>query len=124
MSRSRALTVAAGAAYAALAATIASRDMAATSRMIENRGQAMPKGAQRAIRDSREDRKASKRAAAAELVRISNQTLVVSHLHPRWLRECVSDMMAAGANIDMASVDMLRDAGPEGARMIVGAYRG
>lgn len=129
MSRARQITVAAYAARAALAASVAAHLTAQEpnqlpGRVVENRGQAMPKGARRAVQASRTDRHRMKREAALELMDMSRRTLVVTHLHPRWLRECVSDMMAAGANIDMTAVDMLREAGPEGARMVVEAYVG
>lgn len=94
--------------------------------VIENRGQAMPEDARRAVMgpDARRDRKDRKKTAAQELVRMSNETLVVAHLQPRWLRQAVLDMMDAGAVITHAAVDHLRAQGPEAARMVVEAYRG
>lgn len=80
-------------------------------RVIENRGQALPKGALKAAQGSRTDRRASAKAAAAELVGMSNQTLVVAHLHPRWLRELVNAAMDAGQAVTMADVDRWRAQG-------------
>lgn len=94
--------------------------------VIENRGQAMPEDARRAVMgpDARRDRKDRKRDAALELVRMSNETLVVAHLHPRWLRQAVDDMMDAGANVTHGIVNHLREQGPEAARATVEAFRG
>lgn len=91
-------------------------------RVIENRGQAMPKGALKAAQGSRQDRRASTKAAAQELVGMSNQTLVVAHLHPRWLREAVEALMDKGALIDMAWVESLKAGGPEAAKLAVSVY--
>lgn len=91
-------------------------------RVIENRGQALPKGALKAAQGSRQDRRASTKAAAQELVSMSNQTLVVAHLHPRWLRQAVNALMDKGAHIDMAWVEQLKALGPEGAATAVQVY--
>lgn len=99
-----------GSVLAMLAAGLA---VEAPSRVIENNGQAMPKGAQRAIRDARSTGKDHSRKAAEELVRISNQTLVVAHLHPRWLRQMVERAMDLGAEVTLADVDAMRAAGPD-----------
>lgn len=96
---------------AAVVAALAGHPAGPGPNVIENRGQAMPKGARRAIED-RAHAKAVSRAAAQELIGISNQTLVVAHLHPRWLRKAVEDMMDTGANVTLADVQTLRDLGP------------
>lgn len=90
--------------------------------VIENRGQAMPKGALKAAQGSRQDRRKSTKAAAQELVGMSNQTLVVSHLHPRWLRDAVNGLMDKGANVDWAWVETLKSGGPEAAKLAVEIY--
>jgi hypothetical protein len=81
------------------------------SRVVENRGQAMPKGAQRAISGSRGERKAKTRAAANELAVISQKTLDVSHLHPRWLRELVLRALGAGQEVTQEDVGRWRAQG-------------
>lgn len=95
---------------------------AAQPRVIENRGQALPKGARIASQANRRERMAKTRAAAQELVGISNQTVVVAHLHPRWLRRAVEGLMDKGAEIDMAWVERLKADGPEAAKLAVEVY--
>lgn len=123
MTRSAFRALSTGTVYAMLAAQALAVDQG-EPRVIHNDGQAMPKGALRSVQGSRTDRRSLKREAALELMDMSRKTLVVTHLHPRWLRQCVIDLMAAGANIDMAAVELLKSYGPQGAQMIVEAYDG
>ena len=106
---------AAGAGHRALVAEVAKAlnlpPPVAPAHVIENRGQAMPKGARLAIAGSRAERKAKIRAATNELVEIGQRTLVVSHLHPRWLRELVGEALTAGAALDEATVTTWRNGG-------------
>lgn len=107
-----------------LNATVAAALLAGASapgpRVIENRGQALPKGAMKAASGGRRERKDRDRAAAMDLQRISNQTLVVAHLHPRWLRRAVEEAMDLGAVVTHRDVDAIRAADPDTWRDAVG----
>jgi len=109
-----------GLSSASVAAMLA--EAAAQPRVIHNDGQAMPKGALQAAKGSRRDRRDKTKAAAQELVAVSNATVVVAHLHPRWLRQAVEGLMDKGAEIDMAWVEQLRALGPQGAATAVHVY--
>lgn len=95
---------------------------AAQPRVIENRGQALPKGARIASQANRRDRHKMKHEAALELMDMSRKTVVVAHLHPRWLRRAVEGLMDKGAEIDMARVERLKADGPEAAKLAVEVY--
>lgn len=81
-------------------------------KVIENQGQAMPKGAMRAAMGSRSERRARVKAAAMDLMDVSRRTLVVAHLHPRWLRQRVEEAMGRGVILSEDGIARLRRLGP------------
>lgn len=95
-----------------IAAMLAAAGRNIAPQVIENRGQAMPKGAQRAVQTSRPERHRMKKEAALELMDMSRKTLVVAHLHPRWLRRCVEELMGMGAVLTAQDVEDLRNHKP------------
>jgi hypothetical protein len=82
-----------------LAAAAARRDDGL--QVIENRGQAMPKGAARAVRPPRAHRRASAAAASRELMGVQQGHIILGHIHPRWLRAEVEAKLDAGEDVDM-----------------------
>jgi hypothetical protein len=84
------------------------------AKVIENRGQAMPKGAQRAVRGSRHDARTRAKGATAELVGASQGQIVLGHIHPRWLRAEVTELLDLGLYVDLAIMGSMRDEGPGG----------
>lgn len=112
-------------AYAAGAALIAGAAVTTEPtgpNVIRNRGNdALPRDALRAV-DPTRARKQRARAAAQELVAVSNATLVVAHLHPRWLRQAVEVCMDDGAHVDAAFIERLRALGPEGVMATIGLW--
>lgn len=125
MTRSRVLNISLNAAKArrvAVETALAEAQHHGATAVVENKGQAMPKGAIAAARGSRADRKVRAKAAGLELMAADRMTLDVSRLHPRWLRAVVSDMLDAGAQITPTEVEVLRAHGPEGARMVADTW--
>lgn len=95
-------------------------------RVIANKGQAMPKGAQRAIQGTRAGRKAQAKAAGHDLMALGmddgRERVVVSHLQPRWLRKAVETLMDKGATVDEDWIDRLRAKGPAAALLDAEVY--
>ena len=98
----------------------------AGGRVIANKGQAMPKGAQRAIQGTRAERKAQAKAAGHDLMALGRddgkERIIVAHLQPRWLRKAVETLMDKGAEIDEAWIDRLRAKGPAAALLDAEVY--
>lgn len=53
----------------------------------------------------------SKRAAVNDLVRASQASLVLAHIHPRWLRERVATVIDAGHDVTEADIARWRAEG-------------
>lgn len=79
-----------------------------TFEVIENKGQAMPKGAARAAQAPRAHRKASTRAAYLELTAVAQHTVVLNHIHPRWVRDVVAGRMLLGVDVTADDIAIIR----------------
>lgn len=66
---------------------------------------------QAAAQNMRGQVRRSARAATDVLVKASNASVVLCHIHPRWLREEVARRLDAGEDVDEARIAELRAAG-------------
>jgi hypothetical protein len=109
MNRAR-IAISAGSALA-LAAGI-SAAFARPGELVGAQGLAEVARQNQAAKAQRSKGKALARRAVSELVRASQNTIVLEHLHPRWLRNAVTARLDAGEAITQADVDQMRAAGP------------
>lgn len=90
------------------------RELKKLGKVYRNNGQAMPRGARIAAGAEQKDRGAAKRAtrkAVADLVDATGRTIVLSHVHPRWLRGYVEMAMEMGQRVTEADISRWRAEG-------------
>lgn len=90
------------------------RELKRLGKVYRNNGQAMPRGARIAAGAEQKDRGAAKRAtrkAVADLVDATGRTIVLSHVHPRWLRGYVEMAMEMGQRVTEADISRWRAEG-------------
>lgn len=54
----------------------------------------------------------SAKRVTAELVELSENTIILGHIHPRWLRAAVDQALSAGEIVDTDWIEQRRRRGP------------
>jgi hypothetical protein len=112
------LAVSAGVALMAagqLATATEEAELRRLGQVTKNTGQAMPRGARIAAGAEQRNRGQAKRKtrkAAADLVDATGRTIVLGHIHPRWLRRQAERMMDAGFRVTSEVIEGLRKEPP------------
>lgn len=101
MRRNIALMVGAAAALAISREVAADRAQAITPQELERRTAGPTRG----------QRKALARGVERELLNTGKQTIVLGHIHPRWLREEIARRFDAGETISDERIEQLRAIG-------------
>lgn len=108
------LAVSAGVALMAtgqLAAATEEAELRRLGQVTKNTGQAMPRGARIAAGAEQRNRGEAKRAtrrAVGDLVDATQRTVVLAHIHPRWLREMANRAMDLGERVTQDDIDRWR----------------